>query len=87
MLWDVGGVSGAELLGSRFTVEFTDGTSTVGELQVERGPDLGLQGRILDRNDGFDATGATITTQVSVNSIAAIFSQLDGRVFLERLGM
>lgn len=31
--WDVGGVSGAELIGSTFTVTFTDGTTATGELQ------------------------------------------------------
>jgi hypothetical protein len=31
--WDVGGVSGAELIGSTFRVEFSDGTSATGKLQ------------------------------------------------------
>ncbi len=31
--WDVGGVNGAELVGSRFTVTFTDGTTATGQLQ------------------------------------------------------
>ena len=31
--WDVGGVSGAELIGSMFRVTFTDGTTATGELQ------------------------------------------------------
>ena len=31
--WDVGGVSGAELIGSIFTVTFTDGTTAKGQLQ------------------------------------------------------
>ncbi len=31
--WDVGGVSGAELIGSSFTVTFTDGTSATGQIQ------------------------------------------------------
>ncbi|MEL7313912.1 MAG: hypothetical protein AAFN08_03055 [Cyanobacteria bacterium J06559_3] len=31
--WDVGGVSGAELIGSSFTVTFTDGTTATGQLQ------------------------------------------------------
>ena len=31
--WDVGGVSGAELIGSTFTVTFTDGTTATGQLQ------------------------------------------------------
>ena len=31
--WDVGGVSGAELIGSKFTVTFTDGTTAQGQLQ------------------------------------------------------
>ncbi|MGF1521357.1 MAG: hypothetical protein ACFBSF_03445 [Leptolyngbyaceae cyanobacterium] len=31
--WDVGGVSGAELIGSDFTVTFTDGTTATGQLQ------------------------------------------------------
>ncbi|MFO8238119.1 MAG: malectin domain-containing carbohydrate-binding protein [Prochlorococcaceae cyanobacterium] len=30
--WDVGGVSGSELIGSRFTVEFSDGSSATGQL-------------------------------------------------------
>jgi hypothetical protein len=33
--WDVDGVSGAELIGSSFTVTFTDGTTVVGELQSD----------------------------------------------------
>ncbi|NJK28260.1 MAG: hypothetical protein HC925_06950 [Coleofasciculaceae cyanobacterium SM2_3_26] len=32
-VWDVGGVSGAELIGSTFTVTFTDGTTATGQLQ------------------------------------------------------
>lgn len=31
--WDVGGVSGAELIGSTFTVTFDDGTTSTGQLQ------------------------------------------------------
>ncbi len=31
--WDVGGVSGAELIGSTFTVTFNDGTTATGQLQ------------------------------------------------------
>ena len=31
--WDVGGVSGAELIASTFTVTFTDGTTATGQLQ------------------------------------------------------
>ncbi|MEM7758551.1 MAG: hypothetical protein AAF298_10555 [Cyanobacteria bacterium P01_A01_bin.40] len=31
--WDVGGVSGAELIGSSFKVTFTDGTTATGQLQ------------------------------------------------------
>lgn len=31
--WDVGGVSGAELIGSTYTVTFTDGTTASGQLQ------------------------------------------------------
>ena len=31
--WDVGGVSGAELIGSTFTVTFEDGTTATGQLQ------------------------------------------------------
>ena len=31
--WDVGGVSGAELIGSSFKVTFTDGTTAIGQLQ------------------------------------------------------
>ena len=31
--WDVGGVSGAELIGSNFTVTFADGTTAKGQLQ------------------------------------------------------
>jgi|GEM_PF-3202751 len=31
--WDVGGVSGAELIGSEFIVTFTDGTTAIGQLQ------------------------------------------------------
>jgi len=31
--WDVGGVSGAELIGSSFTITFTDGSTAIGQLQ------------------------------------------------------
>ncbi len=31
--WDIGGISGAELIGSTFTVTFTDGTTATGQLQ------------------------------------------------------
>ncbi len=31
--WDIGGISGAELIGSSFTVTFTDGTTATGQLQ------------------------------------------------------
>ena len=31
--WDVGGISGAELIGSTFTVTFTDGSTATGQLQ------------------------------------------------------
>jgi len=34
--WDVGGVSGAELIGSTFTVTFTDGTTATGQLQGDK---------------------------------------------------
>ncbi|MEM6693094.1 MAG: tandem-95 repeat protein [Pseudomonadota bacterium] len=30
--WDIGGISGAELIGSEFTVTFTDGTTATGQL-------------------------------------------------------
>ncbi|MEL6478401.1 MAG: malectin domain-containing carbohydrate-binding protein [Pseudomonadota bacterium] len=31
-VWDIGGVSGAELIGSSFTITFTDGTTATGQL-------------------------------------------------------
>lgn len=31
--WDIGGVSGAELIGSSFTITFTDGSAATGQLQ------------------------------------------------------
>jgi hypothetical protein len=34
--WDVGGVSGAELIGSTFTVTFSDGTTATGQLQSDK---------------------------------------------------
>ena len=34
--WDVGGVSGAELIGSTFTVTFDDGTTATGTLQSDK---------------------------------------------------
>ena len=34
--WDVGGVSGAELIGSTFTVTFDDGTTATGKLQGDK---------------------------------------------------
>ncbi|MEO0802619.1 MAG: malectin domain-containing carbohydrate-binding protein [Cyanobacteria bacterium J06642_2] len=41
--WDVGGVSGAELIGSTFTVTFTDGSTATGQLQGA-GNQAGSQG-------------------------------------------
>ncbi len=40
--WDVGGVSGSELIGSRFTVEFSDGSSATGQLMGD-GSQAGAQ--------------------------------------------
>ncbi len=42
-LWDVGGVSGAELIGASFTVTFADGTTATGQLQGA-GNQAGAQG-------------------------------------------
>jgi hypothetical protein len=54
--WDVGGVSGAELIGSTVTVTFTDGTTAVSQLQ----------------GDGTNAGAQTLATQDSPNLTAAL---------------
>ncbi|ETX13162.1 hypothetical protein OCH239_13095 [Roseivivax halodurans JCM 10272] len=36
--WDIGGISGAELIGSTFTITFTDGTTATGQLQGQTDP-------------------------------------------------
>ncbi|MGD1870798.1 MAG: malectin domain-containing carbohydrate-binding protein, partial [Neomegalonema sp.] len=43
--WDIGGVSGAELIGSSFTITFADGSTATGQLQGQtNGSDVALQG-------------------------------------------
>jgi len=79
--WDVGGVSGAELIGSTFTVTFEDGTKAIGQLQGANNQ-AGSQG-LADQNspnlpvsltvNGFDAGGVGTYNnkpQVIVNGTA-----------------
>lgn len=43
--WDIGGVSGAELIGSTFTITFADGTTATGQLHGQtNGSGVALQG-------------------------------------------
>ena len=61
--WDVGGVSGAELIGSTFTVTFTDGTTATGQLQGA-GNQAGSQG--LASQDS-----ANLSSSLTVNGLGA----------------
>ena len=60
--WDVGGVSGAELIGSSFTVTFDDGTTATGQLQGA-GNQAGAQGVASQSSPDF-------TVSLSVNGLA-----------------
>jgi hypothetical protein len=53
--WDVGGISGAELIGSTFTVTFTDGTTATGQLQGV-GNQGGSQGLASQDSPNLDVT-------------------------------
>ncbi|MEM8973609.1 MAG: Ig-like domain-containing protein [Pseudomonadota bacterium] len=66
--WDIGGISGAELIGSTFTITFTDGTTATGQLQGQtNGAGAALQGG----SEGLasqDAAGTDVT--LTVNGLA-----------------
>ncbi|SLN59067.1 Hemolysin, chromosomal [Roseovarius albus] len=59
--WDVGGVSGAELIGSDFTVNFVDGSTATGQIQS-----IGRQGGALAYADQ-SSPGSTV--QLTVNGL------------------
>jgi len=61
--WDVGGVSGAEIIGSTFTVTFEDGTTATGQLQSV-GNQAGSQALATQ-----DATNTTVS--LTVNNLEA----------------
>ncbi|WP_353471271.1 malectin domain-containing carbohydrate-binding protein [Salipiger sp. H15] len=52
--WDVGGISGAELIGSRFTVTYADGTTSTGYLQGT-GTQAGSKGLSSQSSPGLEA--------------------------------
>ena len=60
--WDVGGVSGAELINSTFTVTYTDGTTSTGELQSD-GSQAGSQALAADN--------LTDSVSLTVNGLGA----------------
>ncbi len=59
--WDVGGISGAELIGSRFTVTFADGSSASGQLHGT-GTQAGSHGRA-------SQAGAALSAELRVNGM------------------
>ncbi len=61
--WDVGGVSGAELIGSVFTVTFDDGTTATGQLQGANNQ-AGSRGFATQASPG-------LTTSLTVNGLSA----------------
>lgn len=63
--WDIGGISGAELIGSSFTVTFTDGTTATGQLQGDD-TQAGAQGLATQVPAASPATVA-----LTVNGLAA----------------
>jgi hypothetical protein len=86
--WDVGGVSGAELIGSTFTVEFSDGTSATGQLQgnntqggaagiaSQASPDLGVTLTVNGLAEGgagsYGAGGPTVLIQGPAGETARV---------------
>lgn len=64
--WDVGGVSGAELIGSAFTVTFTDGTTAIGYLQGDNSQ-AGAQALASQDHEGIPSLPVSLT----VNGLAA----------------
>lgn len=61
--WDVGGVSGAELIGSDFTVTFVDGSTATGQMQS-----IGRQGGALAYAE---QSGPGSTVQLTVNGLSS----------------
>ncbi|GAB5378278.1 MAG: hypothetical protein AcusKO_47400 [Acuticoccus sp.] len=56
-LWDVGGIGGAELSGSTFTVGYTDGSTSVGQLQGQgTGQQMGAEALSSQDSDDLAAT-------------------------------
>lgn len=80
--WDVGGVSGAELIGSTFTVTFTDGSTATGQLQgnnnqggskalaAQDSPELEVSLTVNGFDEGSIGTYNTNKPQVIVNGAA-----------------
>ena len=62
-VWDVGGVSGAELIGSRLTIMFTDGTMANGQLMSD-GSQAGAQALITQ-----STTGSGQVAGITVNGV------------------
>ena len=64
-LWDVGGISGAELTGSTFTVTYADGTTSTGQLMGQgTGQQSGATALATQREAGLEVT-------LDVNGLAA----------------
>ena len=61
--WDVGGISGAEIIGSTFTVTFEDGTTATGQLQGA-GNQAGAQGLATQTPSG-------LSVDLTVNGLGA----------------
>lgn len=80
--WDAGGVSGAELIASRFTVTFADGTSATGQLHgtdtqagahgraAQNSPNLKAQLRVNDLEPGGVGTYSTDGPRMTVQGPA-----------------
>ena len=63
--WDVGGISGAELIGSTFTVTYADGTTSTGQLMGQgTGQQSGATALATQREAGLEVT-------LDVNGLAA----------------
>jgi len=86
--WDVGGVSGAELIGSDFTVTFVDGSTATGQMQSigrqggarayadQSSPNSTVQLTVNGLGEGgigtYDATGASIIVNGTAGETARI---------------
>ncbi len=86
--WDVGGVSGAELIGSSFTITFADGSTATGQLQSDgsqggsvgladqASPNTAVQLNVNGLSEGaigtYDATGPTVVVSGPAGATARI---------------